>query len=203
VPSVSVLASYNRSTADITILKNYINGYTALEVRYQYMISEIVMLRLFSVLESTISEVAFKLACGASYRSGRIPISHKQCKSIQDAFINMLSHNRKKAYQFLKWTKASFVRDSIEHVLDISDSFYSNVQIHSNLIDEMRIVRNHIAHHTSSTKKEYIILLQKLYGGNPRLTMGAFLTSTNRNTIPNIDRYIRTTKIILNDITNG
>jgi len=203
VPKVSVLASYNRSTTDITILKNYINGYTALEARYQYMISEVVMLRLFSVLELTISEVAFKLACGAPYRNGRIPIAHKQCKSIQDANINMHSHNREKTHLFLKWTKASFVRESIEHVLDISDSFFINVQIHGNIINEMRIVRNHIAHRTSSTKNEYIILLQRLYGGNPRLTMGAFLTSTNRNTIPNIDRYIRTTKIILNDITNG
>lgn len=203
MPKVSVLATYNRSNIDITFLNNYINGYTALEARYQYMISEIVMLRLFSILESTISEVAFKLACGAPYRSGKIPVALKQCKSIQDAFINMQSHNRKKAYQFLKWTKAKYVRNSIKHVLDITDSFSINVQIHSNSIDEMRIVRNHIAHHASSTKKEYIMLLQRLYGGNPRLTMGAFLTSTNRNTIPNIDRYIRTTKIILNDITNG
>lgn len=161
------------------------------------------MLRLFSILDVTISEVAFKLACGATYRNGSNPLILENCRSVLDAYTKMLSHNRRKPMRYLQWTKANFVRDSIEHILDIRDHFYVNIQNHSNLINEMRIVRNQIAHNAPSTKTEYITLLRTIYGGNPKLTMGAFLTSTNRHAICNIDRYLTSTSIILNDITRG
>lgn len=203
MPRVSVISSLNRSTSDLAILSNYNLGSKALDAKYQYMISEVVVLRLFSVLVSTISEVAFKLACGATYRNGNNPIVLMQCSSINDSFIKMLSHNRRRSLPYLQWTKATFVRDSIKHILDLNDSYYINIQNHSNLINEMRVVRNHIAHRSTSTKQEYNYLLQQTYGGNPKLTIGTFLTSTNRNPISNIDRYIASARIILNDITNG
>lgn len=203
MPSVSVNTSYNRSISDITILANYIAGSATLDARHQYLISEVVMLRLFSVLESTISETAFKLACGATYRNGNNPLVLRRCRSVQDAFLNMLSHNRPHSLRYLQWTKARFVRDSIEHVLDTSDTFYVNIQNHGHLINEMRIVRNHIAHRTKQTRQAYSNLLRQLYGGTPKLTLGAFLVSTNRAALANINRYIQTTRIILNDITIG
>lgn len=203
MPRVSVITSLNKSIKDIAILSDYNVGSKSLDAQYQYMISEVIMLRLFSVLESTISEVAFKLACGAVYRNGKTPVIYKQCNSIQDAFSNMLSYNRRKPMRYLQWTKSSLVKDSIEHILDITDSYYKNIQYHSNLINEMRVVRNHIAHRSTSTRQEYNQILQQTYGGNPRLTLGTFLTSTSRNQISNIDKYIASTRIILNDITNG
>ena len=203
MPKVSLISSLNRSIHDLAILSNFNLGSKALDAKYQYLISEVILLRLFSVLECTISEVAFKLACGATYRNGNNPIVLRQCSSIHDSFINMISYNRRKPLHYLQWTKATFVRTSIEHILDINDSYYANIQNHSNLINEMRVVRNHIAHRSTSTKQEYDILLQQIYGGNPKLTIGTFLTTTNRNPISNIDRYIASTRIILDDITNG
>lgn len=203
MPRVSVITSLNSSVNDIAILSNYNLGSKALDAKYQYMISEVIMLRLFSTLEATISEVAFKLACGALYRNGNAPIILRPCSSIQDAHTTMLNHNRRRPLQFHRWTKASFIRESIEHVLDVTDSFFVNVQNHGTLINEMRIVRNHIAHKSTSTRNEYNQLLRITYGGNPRLTVGSFLTSTSRNPLANIDRYISTTRIILNDIING
>lgn len=203
MPKVSILTSYNKSISDIAILAGYNVNSKVLDAKYQYMISEVLMLRLFSILEFTMSEVALKLSCGASYQNGTNPIVLKSCKSVQDAHSNMLSYNRTKPLIYLQWTKASFVKESIKHVLDIRDKFYSNVAIYGSLINEMRIVRNHIAHRSNSTKKEYKTLLIRLYGGNPKLTVGAFLTSTNRNPLPNLDRYIASIRIILNDITKG
>lgn len=203
MPRVSVITSLNSSVNDIAILSNYNLGSKSLDAKYQYMISEVIMLRLFSILEATISEVAFKLACGAVYRNGNPPRILRNCSSIQDAHTAMLNYNRIRPLQYHKWTKASFIKDSIEHVLDITDSFFVNVQNHGASINEMRIVRNHIAHRSSSTRQEYNLLLSRTYGGNPRLTIGSFLTSTSRNPLANIDRYITTTRIIINDITNG
>lgn len=203
MPRVSVITSLNKSVNDIAILSNYNLESKAMDAKYQYMISEVIMLRLFSTLETTISEVAFKLACGALYRNGNSPLVITQCRSIQDAHSAMLNYNRQRPLQYHRWTKASFVRKSIENVLDLSDSFFVNVQNHGTLIDEMRIVRNHIAHRSSSTRTEYNQLLSRTFGGNPRLNVGPFLTSTSRNPLANIDRYILSTRIIINDITNG
>ena len=203
MPRVSLITSLNSSVNDIIIINNYNLSSKSLDARYQHMISEVLMLRLFSILESTISEVAFKLACGALYRNSNVPRIHRPCSSIQDASTAMLNYNRSRPLQYHRWTKASFVKDSIEHVLDITDSFFVNVRNHGALINEMRIVINHIAHISTSTKLEYNQLLITTYGGNPRITIGAFLTSTNRNPIANIDRYIASIRIILNDITKG
>lgn len=203
MPGVSVTTSYNKSFNEIVILANYINSSLGLEAKFQHMISEVIMLRLFSILESTISEVALKLACGAKYRNGNPPLVLQNCRSVQDAYSNMLSYNRQRPLQYLKWTKATFIKDSIEHILDVSDAFYSNVQNHGLLINEMRIVRNHIAHRSSSTASDYAQLLRQKYGGNPRLTLGAFLTSQNRHPIANITTYVQSSRIIVNDITNG
>jgi hypothetical protein len=203
VPRVSVITTLNRSVNDIAILTGYILGSKSLDAKYQYMISEVIMLRLFSILESTISEVAFKLSCGALYSNGNSALVLKHCTSIEDANIQMLRFNRIRPMVYHRWTKASFVKDSIEKVLDISDAFFVNIQIHGALINEMRIVRNHIAHNSASTRLEYNQLLSRLYGGNPHLGIGSFLTSTTRQPLANIDRYIASTRIILNDITNG
>jgi len=203
VPRVSVTTSLNSSINDIAILSSYNLGSKSLDAKYQYMISEVIMLRLFATLEATISEIAFKLACGALYRNGNAPLILRPCRSIQDAHAAMLNYNRPRPLQYHRWTKASFIRESIEHIINTTDSFYVNVQNHGNLINEMRIVRNHIAHKSNSTRNEYNQLLSRTYGGNPRLIVGSFLTSNSRNSLANIDRYIASARIILNDITNG
>jgi hypothetical protein len=203
VPRVSVAVTINKSTRDIGIISNYNTQSKSLDATYQYLISEVVMLRLFSILEDSISEIAFKLACGAIYTNGNAPIILIPCRSMLNAHNLMLSHNRTTPLRYHQWTKADLIKKSIKHVLSTSDSFYSNIQNHSALINEMRQVRNHIAHRTASTKTKYYSVLSSIYGGNPRLTTGAFLTSTSRHTLSNIDRYISSTQIILNDITKG
>lgn len=203
MPKSSINTSYSRSINDIAILENYIVNCAGLDVKYQYMISEVVMLRLFSIVETSIAEIALKLACGARYKNGNSPIILLRCNSMQNAHLNMLTFNRSVVPRYLKWTKASFIRDSIKFVLDITDSFYSNIQIHGNIINEMRVVRNHIAHRSHSTKAEYISLVRRKYGGNPNITLGAFLISKARNPISNIDLYLRSSKIVLHDITKG
>ncbi len=167
------------------------------------MVSEVIMLRLFSILEYYFAEIAYKLACGTTYRNGNVPVFHIRCTSLQDAHSKMLSYNRRNPKPFLKWTMERFIEDSIKTVLNLSDHYFAKIQIHASEIDEMRIVRNHIAHRSNSTRYDYINLLRTLYGANPNLSIGAFLTSTSRNPISNISKYIRTSQIILAEITSG
>jgi hypothetical protein len=76
--------------------------------------------------------------------------------------------------------------------------YYTSV--HGNSIDEMRKVRNFIAHRSTSSRSEYRDVIRLTYGANINISSGVFLISDRRSSIPNIDRYITTTKIVLNDM---
>lgn len=199
----SLTTSFDRSIRDIDILANYLNDLPSFDAKHQYLISEVIMLRLFSVYEIYVSEIALKLACGARYRNGTSPVVLIPCKSSLDAHTKMLSHGRAKSLQFLKWTTVKEVGKSINYVLDKSGTYYTRLQNHSVVINEMRIVRNEIAHRTSGTKQLFNTEMARIYGANVRLSMGAFLTSPKRHTLTNISRYALTVKVILDDITRG
>lgn len=203
MPAPSINTSFNNSIRDILLLENYVHNCRGLDPKYQYMVSEVVMLRLFSIIESTIEEFALKLACGAKYKNGNSPVLLRRCNSLSNAHINMLNFNRRRSKPYLKWTRADFIEESIKYVLDINDVFYRNILIHANIINEMRIVRNHVAHRSTDTKNEYLAVLRSKYGANINLPLGVYLMSTARNPISNIMYYIQATRIILHDISNG
>lgn len=203
MPRVSILATHKKALNDISIINNYLTLSKSLDSKYQYMIGEVMMLRLFSVLEHSISDTALKLACNASYRNGNFPTVLLSCSSKNDAYGQMLSYNRTTPLRYLQWTKADLVKKSIKKVLDLNDSFYINIRNNSAILNEMRIVRNHIAHRASNTYTEFKSVIRSLYGANPKISIGAFLTSTKRHSRPNIERYVMSTKIIINDFTHG
>lgn len=178
-------------------------GCVSLESKYQYFVSEVIMLRLFSIIEFSISEFALKLASGATYKNGTAPLTLVACTSISDAHGKMISYKRKQPLRYLEWTTLKKIETTIKFTLDLSDKFYTNIATHISLIDEMRDVRNHIAHRNAGTAAKYYKQLQLIYGGNPKLTIGAFLMSTVRHPISNLERYIKSTPVILHDICNG
>lgn len=201
-PSVST--TYNSSIRDINILASYINSYQNLEARYQYLVSEVVMLRLFAVVEIAIADVALKLACGASYLNGTAPSVLIPCRSRDDAAFKMLNQRPKKGRpRFLRWTKENLIQDSIRYVLDTADPFFVSVQNNSLLLNEMRIIRNKVAHRDTTTKADYLAELARIYSANINLPVGAFLTSTSRHKQSNIERYILSAPILLRDLVNG
>lgn len=203
MPAASITSSFNKSIREIGVLSSYMNDCSTLESKYQYFIGEVVMLRLFAILESNICDVALRLACGTPYKSGTLPIRLINCLTIGDANFKMLSHGRRRPRPYLKWTYLSGIQDSIEHVLDLNDHFFVNINNHISLIDEMRDIRNHIAHRTSGTAVKYYNQLNSIYNANLRLPIGAFLTSKSRNPQSNIERYLLSMPIILHDISKG
>ena len=201
MPRVSLSTTYSSSIREINRLQNYVNGYFGMEAKYQYLIAEVVMLRLFSILEHAIADTALKLACGATYNNGRTPNILLPCRSKVEATNKMLTARpRGHRIQYLKWTREDFIEKSIRYVLDVGDAFFVNIQNNSILLNEMRVVRNEIAHRTKSTRQEYKTELQRIYGVNTNLTIGAFLTSTTRQARSNINRYVLSVPIMLNDL---
>jgi len=174
-----------------------------LEAKYQHFIAEMIMLRLFSIFEDSVAEIAYKLASGAVYANGGHPALASQAVSMVGARGLFLSHGRIKPVQNLKWTKSKYIQESVQHVISTADPFISSAQRNGNIIDEMRKVRNVLAHNTTSARTEYKKVIRQAYGANVHIVPGAFLSSTRRTTVCNLDRYLLSAKIVLVDMVSG
>lgn len=191
--------------ADIVLnaLQRYKKESESLEVKYQYFIAEMIMLRLFSTFEDAVSGMAHKIASGATYINGVNPKLITQANNIAGSRSLFMMHGRVRPVQYLKWTKAKYIKDSVKHVIPVTESFIINAQMHGPLIEEMRKVRNVIAHNTSTAKSDFKFVIRQVYGANAKITTGTFLTTTRRAPCCNLDRYISATRIIISDMARG
>lgn len=201
VPRLEI--SVRNATNSIDLLQSFKNDSEELEAKYQHFISEMIMLRLFAIFEDIVAEIAFKLAAGATYLNGSTPTLTTQANSIAGARGLFLSHGRPAAVQYLKWTKARYIRESVQHVIPATESYVRNAQAHGHLIEEMRKVRTVLAHRSTSARKGFRQVIRTVYGANVGITTGAFLTSTRRSRICNLNRYLASTKVVLNDLAKG
>lgn len=174
-----------------------------LEAKYQHFIGEMIMLRLFSIFEDTIAELAYKIAAGASYLDGSFPSLIVKSKTTQNSRALFLNHGRNKALDNLKWTKPKFIKNSVENVIPANESFIRNVQAYGQIIDEMRKVRNTLAHNSQSARLEFKEVIRQIYGFNKTVSPGAFLISKKHHRICNLSRYITSTKVLLSQIARG
>jgi hypothetical protein len=191
------LRDFVRQTDRLLLL---IANLTPLEPRYQKMVCEIGMLRLFSLFEGTTETVAIKVVCGAKYVDGSSPVQLVRCRNSGDAVIHMLRHARRTPLVYLKWTNQRDIRKNIRHVLDPLDNFYTVINNHGPLIDEMRRVRNHIAHRSSGTRREFKPVVVNYYGAYVRSVTPGVLLFSRRWNPPIIEQYIRKARIIIKDL---
>lgn len=191
------LRDFIRQTDRLLVLASNL---TPLEPRFQKMVCEIVLLRLFSLIEGAVERVAVKVVCGARYVDGSRPLNLIRCPNSQAAALSMQRHGRRKPLPYLKWTNAPDIKRNVQNILDLRDNFNIVVDNYSPLIGEMRRVRNHIAHQSSSTRREFKQVVISYYGAYVRsVTPGVLLLST-RWTPPNIEQYIRKSRIIIKDL---
>lgn len=203
MPPPKLLITIRNSNLKINKLMGYRSGSENLEAKYQHFIAEMIMLRLFSIFEDSVAEIAYKLASGAVYANGSSPVLTIQAGSITGARGLFLNHGRATPVQNLKWTKSKFIRESVQHVISTSDPFIRSVQQNGNIIEEMRKVRNVLAHNTTSAKADFKTVVRLTYGANINITPGAFLSSTTRTGRCNLDKYLLSTKAVLTNMASG
>lgn len=174
-----------------------------LEARYQHFIGEMIMLRLFSIFEDTVAELAYKIAAGAFYSDGTAPALIVKANRIQDSRALFLTHGRARPLDNLKWTKPKFIRDSIGNVIPATEPFIANAQAHGQIIDEMRKVRNALAHNSPSARLEYKEVVRQVYGFNRSVSPGVFLVSKKHNRVCNLARYVASVKAVLAQLARG
>jgi len=203
MPRPSIKATYDKAINDIAILERYLQKNNNLPPNMQGFVAEIIMLRLFSILESCIKDTATRVACGSMYRNGCTSTPTILCRSLNDALNKFKSTNRNRPIQYLKFTTVHNANDSVKNIIPAAEPFRHNLNNFGVQIDEMRKVRNHIAHHYKSTFSEYKNVIISRFGAYIKIKPSVFLLSTKRQQRPILNEYIITTKIIINDITKG
>jgi hypothetical protein len=200
MPSPSLVISYNNAIVEIGRLENYRRSSLSLAPQYQHLISEVILLRLFSIIENYIKDISCKIACSAQYRSGRTPVLLRNCTSTKDALKQFEIFNRSRPRN-PKWTNSRYSIDTIKKIIPASEKIRIELNNFSSFYEEMRKVRNHVAHRTSDTYRNYKIVINSTYGANLRINTGAFLVSTKRIPTAKIDYYLSASKIFVNNLT--
>ncbi len=203
MPTPKLSITLRNANKVIDKLQEYKNESENLEAKYQHFIAEMIMMRLFSTFEKTVAEMAFKLAARASYLNGTFPNLIVRANNINASRGLFLNHGRNRPRQNLRWTKAKYIRESVQFVIPVSEQFIRYALIHGASISEMRKIRNVLAHNNSKAKRDFSTVVRAVYGAKIGITIGAFLTTERRTPTCNLNRYIATTKIIINDMAKG
>lgn len=203
MPRLSITASYNSAINQLNITGRYLAKSKSLSVEMQGFVAEMLMLRLFSILETCVRDVSIKVACGTPYKNGINSNPTIKCKSVNDAIEKFKKEGRRKPLRYLQFANVSQTNDSIKYVINSTEPFRVKLSGYGPIYEEMRCVRNHIAHRTKSTYDDYRKIVKQRYGANLRIKPSSFLISTKRDGVVKIDDYIRTIRILINEITNG
>ena len=188
---------------DIDRLSNYWATCFVLDPPHQYFISEMILLRLFSLLNEALEEIASKLVAGASYKNGSFPALLFRANNVIGAKSAMLTHGRPRPRRWLNWTYILEVPNNVRYVIDQGDSFVVKCNSHSAIIEEMRKVRNFAAHRNTSTRLGYKQVIRNVYGANSKISPGRFLVSNRMVTTSKLVEYMGSTKIIVSDLVSG
>lgn len=171
----------------------------------RYALSEIVLIRACSIFEFALANMASKIACAGPFENGKTDAVILRCRSLEHARQSMLSEGgvRVPPKSNLKWTRASYINESVTGVIEPASHFVSRCRAYGSQIAEIFEVRNHAAHKNSSSRKKYLKWVKAQYGHERNLQVGYFLLTVNLSPTPNIKRYIRTIGIIVDDIVAG
>ncbi|MBF4517759.1 hypothetical protein IRZ71_15450 [Flavobacterium sp. ANB] len=201
MPPPSLVVSYNKVIIDINRLENYRNSSLTLEPKYQHLIAEVILLRLFSLIENYIKDVSSKIACASPYRSGNLPTLLHTCTTVNNALKQFENFNRVTP-KSPKWTNSRYSIDTIKKIIPATEKVRVELVNFGPFYEEMRKVRNHVAHRSSSTYGNYKIVIISTYGAYLQINTGAFLVSTKRIPIAKIDYYIQVGKIFVNSLSS-
>jgi hypothetical protein len=168
VPIPKLAVSHRTYIAQADKLRALTQGVGVLAPDYRQMLAEMITLQAFYLFEMAIEDIAAKIVCGAPYGDGVAPVLFHNSRSIDDALTAMRTLGRKKAKGILKWNKAKEINGNVRHVMAAAENFCTTCRNHSARINEIRVVRNHIAHGNAGTKAEFAKVVTRRLGALPQ-----------------------------------
>ncbi len=198
-----VLADYSFYNGETNKLLSLCGTLNNLEAVHQKLVAEIVLLRLFDLFENFVSLIAYKVACGSTYIDGSVPALLVNADSINNARILFQTHGRTRQRYQLKWSAASEIKENVRYVIDSTDNLVVVIDRNGSLIDEIRRVRNRIAHNNSQSRKNYREVVRRHYGAFMNHITPGLLLLNPRIRPRLIEQYIRQTRIMAKDIVKA
>jgi len=196
-------ASTTGAIAKINALEKHVDSMYGIDMKLKYFVTELMMLRLFAIVETNIADTAYKLATNASYLNGTSPkLLVFPRKSMAGAREDMMGLDRDKK-RGLNWAAAKEIKLNTKHILDPADFFILSIAKHAAIITEMRKIRNYIAHKNPASRKGFREVVRAKYAANLKLSVGAFLLSEKRHVPHNFKRFIKTSRVLITDIASG
>lgn len=183
-------------------LEDLYTSLAVLEFTHQKLTAELIFLRLFSLLELHFQSIAMKVLCGAQYLDGTGPILLHTSTNAANALSNILSHGRANPIKQaqLKWSNSQSIQGNIGKLIDRNDNYRQVILNNSALIDDMRFVRNHIAHNNPDTRQKFSPVVTRYYGGYVNTVTPGVLLLSPRRTPCLLVEYIRSVRIIIGDL---
>jgi hypothetical protein len=184
-------------------LANLVLNISTLEPAYQKLVAEVVLLRLFGLVETTLQSVTVKLLCGAKYLDGTTASVATNAKSANGAISNMKKYGRSIYHNDLRWTKASEIKKNVRFLVSTTEHFVHVIDRNGALISEMRKVRNRIAHNNSASRRNFRPVVRHHYGADVNSVTPGSLLLSNRFTPPILEQYVAKSKILIKEVHQG
>jgi len=191
----SLVPDYRQYNAETFGLLTLCGSLSRLEPAVQKLVAEIIHLRLFSMFENLVSVVPAKLVAGAQFLDGSAPTLMARAKSTKGAEGLFHTHGRNTTKCQLRWSRASDIKDNVKYVIAATDNFVATVDQSGTLIDEVRRVRNRIAHNNSTSRTYYREVVKRHYGAYLNHVTPGTLLLTPRLSPCLLDQYIRRLRV--------
>jgi len=168
---------------------------------YRMLLAEMIALQAFYSFETAIEDIAAKLVCGANYGDGTAPTVTCAARSIADALHSMRTVGRPRPKGILKWNKTRDITDNVRHMLATTEAFCTACRNHGSRLNEIRTVRNHIAHNNRDTKREFAGVVRRRLGGLPQRLprAGAFVLREFTPGVLLLVEFVATLEAIVKD----
>src|SRR5262249_1929124 len=142
-PSLAV--RHREFRAQATRLRALCQHIPAFNQDYRMLLAEMIALQAFYSFE----------ASGAKYGDGTAPTVTHPARSIDHALYSMRTLGRTRPKGILKWNKTREIIANVQHVLATTEAFCTACRNHGSRLNEIRVVRNHIAHNSHETRRDF------------------------------------------------
>lgn len=184
-------------------LDSLLSPISALPPRHRKLIAEIVLVRLFLLVENTIQSISAKVLCGADYLDGTTPKRLVKGKSVRHAYELMRTHSRSKPKRVLSWVQSDEIRDNMGKTLNTTDPYFSTIMNHGGLLTDMRFVRNHIVHGNNGSRLNFQKLVRNRYGGlKSGISPGIILLTPKLNP-PLLQEFLKGSRLLIRSLVRG
>jgi hypothetical protein len=202
MPRLSV--DYTVYCQDVDKLVSLQSQVVTLRPEHSKLVAEIVLLRLFDLFQQCLESIACKIVCGAPYVDGMHPTLLRPAAHSRTAAERlMLSHGRSRPRHGTAWSKATEAKENVRYLINANDHFMTTLDHHGMFIDEMRRVRNRIAHNSKNARHEYREVVRRYYGAYLNSIAPGTLLMSPRQAPGLIDQYLVKSKILVKELVKA